>query len=64
MYFLIKKKIYNFLIASFKVLHTRKHLNYTLGHAISWLHQTACAVNYLHTSNAKPILHRDLKPLK
>jgi len=38
-------------------------LEYTLGHAISWLLQTARAVNYLHTRDLKPTIHRDLKPL-
>ena len=44
------------------VLHDKK-LEYTLGHSISWLLQTARAVNYLHTRGPKPTIHRDLKPL-
>ena len=44
------------------VLHETS-LEYTLGHAISWLLQTARAVNYLHTRDLKPTIHRDLKPL-
>jgi mitogen-activated protein kinase kinase kinase 7 len=38
-------------------------LAYSLGHGLSWLRQLADAVNYLHTCEVKPILHRDLKPL-
>ena len=39
-------------------------LNYTLGHAISWLKQCADAIDYLHSRQPKPTIHRDLKPLK
>ena len=42
----------------------KKHINYSLGHAVSWLYQIANAVNYLHSYNPRPIIHRDLKPLK
>lgn len=33
-------------------------LDYTLGHAVSWLLQTARAINYLHTRPPKPTIHR------
>jgi serine/threonine protein kinase len=44
------------------VLYETEHA-YTTGHAVSWLKQLADAINYLHTQQPKPILHRDLKPL-
>ena len=40
------------------------HYEYTLGHAIRWLKQCASAIEYLHARKPKPLLHRDLKPLK
>ena len=50
-----------------EVLYERRDIQrveYTLGHGISWLKQCADAINYLHSFKPKPILHRDLKPLK
>lgn len=38
-------------------------LSYTLGHAISWLKQCGDAIDYLHSRQPKPTIHRDLKPL-
>lgn len=43
------------------VIHNKKY-DYSFGHAISWLYQLADGMNYLHTKESKPILHRDLKP--
>jgi serine/threonine protein kinase len=43
------------------VLHSAKHILFTVDYAISWAQQTADAVAYLH---AFRILHRDLKPTK
>jgi mitogen-activated protein kinase kinase kinase 7 len=45
------------------LLYYKKEIDYTLGHAFSWLLQCANAIDYLH-SKTKPTLHRDLKPLK
>ena len=37
---------------------------YTVGHAVSWTHQCAKGVCYLHGMKPKPLIHRDLKPPK
>lgn len=46
----------------FNVLHCSPHIRYTLAHAMSWLYQCACGVEYLHNMKPKPLIHRDLKP--
>jgi len=46
------------------VLHLNHSVSYTLSHAISWVLQCARGVSYLHNMKPKPLVHRDLKPLK
>lgn len=41
-----------------------KQVDYTVAHALSWLHQTASGVAYLHNMKPRPLIHRDLKPPK
>jgi mitogen-activated protein kinase kinase kinase 7 len=38
-----------------------RRINYTAGHAISWIRQIASAIVYLHSFKPKAIIHRDLK---
>ncbi|XP_021957810.1 mitogen-activated protein kinase kinase kinase 7 [Folsomia candida] len=46
----------------YNVLHGSPQIPYTLAHAMSWVHQTASGVAYLHDMQPKPLIHRDLKP--
>lgn len=46
----------------YNVLHKRKDVKITWGHAIQWSKDIAKTVNYLHSITPKPLLHRDLKP--
>ena len=46
----------NFLKSN--LLHNEPKLPYTIHHAVSWLLQIARAVNYLHTRQPKPTIHR------
>lgn len=45
----------------YNVLH-KSNLSYTMAHAMSWVHQCAKGVEYLHGMKPKPLIHRDLKP--
>jgi serine/threonine protein kinase len=41
----------------------RTTIDYTTGHAVSWLYQTASAIHYMHTFESgqyRTILHRDI----
>ncbi|CAG2168709.1 unnamed protein product [Oppiella nova] len=45
----------------YKVLHSDVPVLYSLSDAISWVHQCASGVAYLHSMQPKAIVHRDLK---
>ncbi len=49
-------------VSLYNVLHGSPQVPYSLAHAMSWVHQTACGVAYLHGMQPKPLIHRDLKP--
>lgn len=46
----------------YKILHCRKSVQYSVGHAMSWTLQCAEGVAYLHAMQPKALIHRDLKP--
>ncbi|KAI1294847.1 Mitogen-activated protein kinase kinase kinase 7 [Halotydeus destructor] len=46
----------------YNVLHCMPHVEYSAAHAISWSYQCAQGVNYLHSMQPRPLVHRDLKP--
>ncbi|CAG2173531.1 unnamed protein product, partial [Oppiella nova] len=45
----------------YKVLHSEPPVLYSLSEAISWVHQCASGVAYLHSMRPKAMIHRDLK---
>ncbi|XP_065584874.1 mitogen-activated protein kinase kinase kinase 7-like isoform X2 [Artemia franciscana] len=46
----------------YNLLHNKKHIPYTAGHAINWVLQCSRGVAYLHGIQPRPVIHRDLKP--
>lgn len=41
---------------------TTEPMPYSMQHALSWSHQTAQALAYLHNLQPRPLVHRDVKP--
>lgn len=46
----------------YDLLHKHVKVDYQMEHALSWSHQTAQALAYLHNMSPTPLVHRDVKP--
>lgn len=46
----------------YELIHNSPDVDYGMDHALSWSHQTAQALAYLHNLEPTPLIHRDVKP--